>query len=331
VRASQMKRMVDAMRVRRGLLFWGLFLIPLGGVTLLVRAGVLDADRLVDAWRLWPLILIGIGLAVVLGRSRTAVVGTAVVALLLGALGGSALASGHLWIGALSDCAAPSGVADQHLQRSGTFAGPAAVRLALDCGSANVTTQAGSDWRVDAAYRGAAPLVDASASRLDLRVPGGPGERRNDWTVALPAASIGSVTVTANAAAVTLAFPDTHLASLDAEMNAGDLRIDLTHGAIDEIDLAMNAGRIRLDSGSSALGGDVSLNAGAFDLCVPAGVGLRFDVTDQLTFGHNLAARGLVRSGNTWTRAPSGSAAVIALSVEGSAASFSLNPDGGCR
>jgi hypothetical protein len=26
------------MRVRRGLLFWGLFLIPLGGVTLLVRA-----------------------------------------------------------------------------------------------------------------------------------------------------------------------------------------------------------------------------------------------------------------------------------------------------
>jgi len=319
------------MRVRRGLLFWGLFLIPLGGITLLVRAGVLDAERLTDAWRLWPLILVGIGLAIVLGRSRTAVVGTAVVALVLGSLGGAALASGHLWIQGISDCAVASGPTDQQLQRSGTFAGSAAVRLALDCGSAAVTTEAGSDWHVDAGYRGTAPLVDASADRLDLRVPGGTAPRRNDWTVKLPAASLGSISVTANAASATVALPGAHLASLDAEMNAGDLRIDLTQGAADEVDLSMNAGRVRLDSGTAALSGDVSLNAGAFDLCVPDGVGLRFHVTDQLTFGHNLAARGLSRTGDTWTRAASGSDAIIALSIDGSAASFTLNPVGGCR
>jgi len=319
------------MRVRRGLLFWGLFLIPLGGITLLVRAGVLDAERLTDAWRLWPLILVGIGLAIVVGRSRTAVIGTAVVALVVGSLGGAALASGHLWIGAVSDCAVASGPADQHVQRSGAFDGTAAVRVSLDCGSVTVTTEQRGDWQLDAAFRGPAPQVEASAGRLDVRVPGGVGPRRNDWTLGLPATSIGSMTLTANAAAATLSLADTHLTSLDGEMNAGDLRIDLTRGAIDDLDLSMNAGRIRLDSGSSGLDGEVSLNAGAFDLCVPDDVGLRFHVVDQLTFGHNLAARGLQRSGDDWTRAANGSAGVIALSIDGSAASFTLNPTGGCR
>ncbi|HEX2755913.1 MAG TPA: DUF5668 domain-containing protein, partial [Candidatus Limnocylindrales bacterium] len=256
------------MRVRRGLLFWGLFLIPLGGISLLVRAGAVDPDRLSEAWRLWPLILIGIGLAILLGPGRTAVVGTAIVAVVLGSVGGAAIASGHLWIGALSDCAVASGPTDQQLQRSGSFDRSAAVRLDLRCGSLALTTTTGSQWKLDAAYRGTGPIVDASGSRLDLRVSGGGGERRNDWTVSLPSA-VGVLSITANGATATLQFPDGHVASLDVDMNAGDLRIDATHGAVDVVDLSMNAGRIRLDAGSSVLGGDVSVNAGAFDLCVP--------------------------------------------------------------
>ena len=319
------------MRVRRGLLFWGLFLIPLGGITLLTRAGVLDADRLSDAWRLWPLILIGIGLAIVLGRSRTAVVGTAIIALVLGSLGGAALAGGHLWIGAFSDCTFASGPTDQRFHRDGTFDGGAAVRLDLRCGSLALTTTGGAGWTLDAAHRGPAPLVDSTAGRLEVRVPAGTGDRRNDWTVGLPAAAVGSLAVTANAATATLVLPGSHLASLDADMNAGDLRIDATSASIDDIDVSMNAGRIRLDAGSTALSGDLSVNAGAIDLCVPSGVGLRLDVTDQLTFVHNLGARGLARSGSTWTRDAAAGQPVIQLAIEGNAASFSLNPDGGCR
>ena len=75
--------------------------------------------------------------------------------------------------------------------------------------------------------------------------------------------------------------------------NAGDLRIDASQGAIDEIDMSMNAGRIRLSAGSTALGGDLSINAGAIDLCVPDAAGLNLSVTDQLTFAHNL---GVARS-----------------------------------
>ncbi len=319
------------MRIRRGLLFWGLFLIPIGGITLLVRAGVVDADRLSEAWRLWPLILVGIGLAILLGRSRRAVVMTAVVALVLRSLGGVALASGHLWIGALSDCTVASGPTDKQLERSGTFDGAAAVRLDLRCGSLALATSPATEWKLAAAYRGPAPVVDAAGGRLDVRVPGGSSDRRSDWTVGLPEASVGSLTLTANAATVTLALPGSHLTSLDAAMNAGDLRLDAAGGAIDAIDLSMNAGRIRLAAGSAALSGDVSVNAGAFDLCVPKGIRLRFHVTDQLTFANNLGARGLTRTGDTWTRERTNGGPLIDLSIGGSAASFSLDPDGGCR
>ncbi|HEX2755656.1 MAG TPA: hypothetical protein VHM48_09345, partial [Candidatus Limnocylindrales bacterium] len=246
-------------------------------------------------------------------------------------VGGAAIASGHLWIGALSDCAVSGGPTDQQLQRSGSFDGPsAAVRLDLTCGSLTVATSTGANWALDAAYRGPAPIVDSSSSRLDLRVSGGGSARRNDWTISLPSA-VGVLSITANAATATLQFPDGHVASLDVDMNAGDLRIDATHGAVDVVDLSMNAGRIRLDAGSSVLGGDVSVNAGAFDLCVPDGVGLRLEVTNQLTFVHNLAARGLSRSGDTWTRPAAAGAPIVTLSIDGGAASFSLNPVGGCR
>ena len=329
--------MVTPMRIRRGLLFWGLFLIPLGGISLLVRGGVLDADRLSEAWRLWPLILIGIGLAILLGRSRTAIAGTAVVALILGSLGGAALASGHLRVGALSDCAIASGPTDQHVTRSGSFDGGAAVRLELRCGSLDLATVQGTAWQLDAAYRGPAPTVTATTNRLDIRVPGGNGDRRNDWTVRLPAAGtglptgVGSLSLSANAASATLRLPGSHVTSLGAEMNAGDLRIDASQGAIDEVDLSMNAGRIRMAVGAASLSGDVSVNAGAFELCVPDGTNLRFEVTDQLTFVTNLASRGLTRDGETWTRTGPAGSPVIDLSIDGGAASFSLNPEGGCR
>ena len=58
------------MSTRRGPLFWGLFLLLLGGIPLLVRGDVLDDAVFADAWRLWPLILVAVGLAILLGHRR---------------------------------------------------------------------------------------------------------------------------------------------------------------------------------------------------------------------------------------------------------------------
>ena len=50
------------MRINRGLLNWGVFLIALGGIPLAVDQGWLDSDVARDLGQLWPLLLVGIGL-----------------------------------------------------------------------------------------------------------------------------------------------------------------------------------------------------------------------------------------------------------------------------
>ncbi len=316
------------MRIRRGLLFWGLFLIPLGGLPLLARAGVLDGAQLAEAWRLWPLVLVALGLALILGRSRASLAGTTVAALALGILAGSALASGTAFIGSITDCGV-SRATDHQLDRHGTFSGATTATLELDCGSVSVATTVGTDWRVHAAYRGAAPRIDATDTSLSLRGPGTDGIHRQDWTVTLGAAQLRHIDLTANAATGTISLAGATLDTLTGDVNAGDVLIDGTEATIGRIDLTVNAGRMRVTLGSGGTGGSLSANAGAFDLCVPPTATLRFQLADQLTFSQNLSQRGLTKSGDTWTRSGTGPD-VIDLSIDGNAASLTLDPDGGC-
>jgi hypothetical protein len=317
------------MHVRRGLLFAGLFLIPLGGMTLLVRAGVIDASSLVDVWKFWPLILIGFGIALLLGRSRVASVGTAIAALVLGVLVGGVVASGTLWIGSFADCGS-TGNDTQHLDKSGTFGGPAAVHLDLRCGSVALTTRAGQAWQVGAAYEGPPPTITDTTDGLEVRVPDVGGVRHNDWTVAVGSGALHELRAETNAATGSFTLADAHLDALDVKSNAGDVVIDGTAADIAILRVDVNAGRARVTLAGGATGG-LSVNAGAIDLCADPQSNLRFTVNDQLTFVTNLASRGLQQDGTTWTRTVSPGAPLIDLTVDGNAASFTLDPDGGCR
>jgi hypothetical protein len=318
------------MRVRRGLLFWGLFLIPLGLLPLLVRTGQLDPNRLVDAWRLWPLIIIGLGIIVLASRTRFALVGLVVVALVAGSIGGAALASGNLLLGAFGGCGFGNGGAtDSTLDKSGELGGSGDVRLELDCGTIGLATASGGGWTFHAAYRGPEPTVEAGPGELSIRTPSGGGDRRQDWTVRLPTEATKAIHLTANAATSTIDLSGSKLDAFEAEVNAGDVRIAAAEATIGNLDITMNAGRLRLTLGGTATGGSLSVNAGAVDLCVPSGPGLRLHVKDQLTFATNLSSRGLSRDGEIWSR-PADGGGIIDLAVEGNAASFNLNPDGGC-
>jgi hypothetical protein len=316
------------MRVRRGLLFWGLLLIPLGAIPLLVRAGQLDATRLADAWRLWPLIIIGAGILILASRTRVAIVGLIVMALTIGTIGGAALASGSFWLGAVGGCGFGNDTTSQ-VDKTGTFDGPAKVTLDLDCGTIDLKAGDEPGWSLHAGYRGNEPLVDAASDRLSIRTPSG-GDRRQDWTVRVAAASLGSLDVTANAATSTLDMGAAKLDELQADVNAGDFRLVAGSATIDSLDVTMNAGRVRITLGSGDTSGNISVNAGALDLCVPPEAGLRLDVKDQLTFATNLSSRNLTQDGNTWTRPAQGGAGTIELDVEGNAAAFNLDPNGGC-
>ena len=59
------------MHIRRGYLGWGVFLILVGAVPLAVRAGYLTDDQIGRLWSLWPLILIGIGVGLILRRTAS--------------------------------------------------------------------------------------------------------------------------------------------------------------------------------------------------------------------------------------------------------------------
>jgi hypothetical protein len=314
------------MRVRRGLLFWGLVLIPLGVIPLLARAGVIDPSPLADAWRWWPLVLVAVGIALVVGRTRASLVGVVVVALAIGTIGGAALANGRGFIESISDCGGNTPL--QTLHQTNRFDGPARVELNLSCGEIDFATVTTDAWTVDAGYRDAVTVISSSNTSLSVRAPSG-SRSRQEWTIRVPASFLHELAIGANAGSTAVDLDGAKLARLTGDLNAGDLRIDAGSATVDAVNLEMNAGRLRLTLASAATSGELSVNAGAIDVCVPDGVGLRLDVKEQLTFANNLAERGLAKNGTIWTRAGT-TGTTIDLRVEGNAAAFNLNPSGGC-
>jgi cell wall-active antibiotic response 4TMS protein YvqF len=317
------------MRIRSGLLFWGLFFILLGGLPLLVRAGALDPNAFSDAWRLWPLLLVAFGVAMIFGRSRAGILATVLAAVALGIAAGGMLASGTTWIGNVGGCGALGSGTDQRFEDAGTFSQPITATFDLDCGSIDLSVAPGDAWRVQADYQGEPPTLELSDQEIGLRSPGGFGLRRQAWTVTLPGHHVQSIELSANAGSSMVRLAGAQLTKFKLDLNAGDGRVDATGAGIEHLDVSTNAGRARLlvDSDTS---GSLSANAGSLELCVPADATLRFRVDEQLTFAHNLDDRGLAQSGDVWTREGAVGAPVIDLSIEGNAANFSLDPEGGC-
>jgi hypothetical protein len=318
------------MRIHRGLLFWGLFLIPLGAIPLLARAGALDLAIAGQAWRFWPLILVAIGLAILVGRTRASLAAVAVLALALGSIAGAGLASGTGFLSAAIDCGAERDT-DARLDRNGSFTGPGAVRLDLRCGSVDLTMVPGSDWSLHATHAGVEPDVEATGTLLSVDAERSGSAQRQHWTVTAPVDQTEEIELKANAAGSQLHLDGADLGRVEADVNAGDLLVDAGNATLDQLNVEMNAGRARITLGDTPLTGRIQMNAGAIDLCVPPTAELRLSVNEQLTFVNNLDERGLTRSGDVWHRAGTTGAPAIDLSIEGNAANLTLDPEGGCR
>jgi Domain of unknown function (DUF5668) len=325
------------MRIDRGLLGWGVFLIVLGAVPLAVRAGYLDTDTVHRAWELWPLILIGIGLGLVLQRTRIAALGGLVVAITFGLIGGSVLAVG-VGVG-LPGCNTGIGTGEgtAFTTQTGTLGAGARVELELNCGDLTVGPAAGSTWTVAGTdRRGDGPDILAASDRLRVRSRDrsgigfvATGER---WQVTLPADPAVTLNVSVNAGSARLDLTGAHVPDATVSVNAGEIRLNLSGAAeVGRLNASANAGSLRLSLPAASLTGTVSANAGSVDVCVPAGVGLRFRASDNPLSSNNFEARGLVNSGRTWT-SPGFDAATarIDLSADANVGSITLNPEAGC-
>jgi hypothetical protein len=320
------------MRVNRGLIFWGVALVTAGAVALAIQAELIAGETAREAWRLWPVVLIVIGLAVISARTPFAIVATLAAGLVAGGLAGTLVAG---WPDGLTvGC---GGETDSRTAADGDFTGTAAsVELDFDCGDLAVSMVQGTAWNVEALYGSdSEPRIssDDGAMRVELDDAGGFigfADSRQDWDVALPLDIELALDVSANAAGSVLDLGGATLSDVSIDANAGDLTLGLGGTAISELSIDANAASVGITVDQATTGhGRIEMNAGSLDLCVAEGVAVAITINDDnITFGHDLDDSGLTRDGNTWRSG--GQTADVTFDVEGNAASFNYNPDGGC-
>jgi hypothetical protein len=317
------------MRYHRGLLFWGLALITGGAVALAAQQGYIDHDWLAGAWRLWPLILVAIGLSILLRHTRGAIVGTIVVALVVGTAGGALIAVGP----GTFNCggADPTNLTT----RQGTFGDSASVKLDFNCGTLRVAMDDGHQWTVASGRnRGSAATISSDSDRLEVRSPSDNwlDTGRQRWNVTLPTSTSYSLDISPNAADTKVDLGGGTFTSVSMHPNAGSVSLDLTDAQVDNLDLSLNAGSASIVIGSGLdMTGTLSVNAGSIELCTTGKVALRVTTEPNLTFSTNLDSTDLVKSGNSWSTASyEGASQQVRIQLSGNAGSFALNPEGGC-
>lgn len=318
------------MQINRGLVFWGVALITAGAVALAIQSGTVPPNAAREAWRLWPVVLIVIGISIIAARTPLALVTTLLAGLVVGGLGGTLVAGvpDGLSIGCGGEPDESTTTAD------GSLTDGARVELDFNCGELDVSTAAGDAWSLEARHAGDEPDISSDADGLRIAADGGGWAGFNDarqaWAVTLPAEGELKLVVSANAASSSLDLGGASLRDLTIDANAGSVELDLAGTSVAELSIDANAGSISLNAdGTTAVNGSVEMNAGSLELCVPADVSVAITIEDaNITFSHNLDEAGLTRQGDTWTGG--GGPPAVTLDVDGNAASFTFNPDGGC-
>jgi hypothetical protein len=287
------------MRVDRGRLNFGVFFIVLGAVPLAYHQGWIDAGTIGGLWRLWPLILIGLGLGLVLSRTPAYFVGGLFVAACLGLIAGSLFAVGPHW-----GCDR-NATLYQQAETSGSSQ-VSRLDLTLPCGEASISRSPDSSWRVSASHAGGRDArINLNGSLLSIRADDDRDwwvERGwNTWNIQLPAETLESLSATTDAGDATLDITGVSFSGADFTLNAGSFHLDLNGASLASLSLTTNAGasRVRLDSASDIYSGSVTTNAGELTLCVPFEVGLQIRSTETLG-SSNLDKIGLARLGDTW-------------------------------
>ncbi len=328
----------DVVRIDRSFFRWGLFFVIVGAIPLAVRAGILTADQVAGWWRVWPLILVGVGVAIIGRRTPLRPVGGLVVAVTVGIMVGGLLAAGVA--GFSGDFCGPGDRSVSFPEQSGALSGKAAVEIAMDCGDAAVTTQAGTGWSVGGKDRTpGGPDISADESQLTVRSSDrdrNPFDfigRHASWRIALPTDPTLAVSAQVNAGSSTFDLTGADLDALDLELNAGSATVDLGAArVVDEIAIEMNAGSLRLTLPATSMHGSINVNAGSVQLCAPPGVALRLRTNDSIITSYDYEGHGLTHTGSTWVSPDYDTAAQrIDLVTEGNAGSFTLNPKEGCR
>jgi hypothetical protein len=321
------------MRINRGLLNWGVFLIALGGIPLAVQQGFTDSGIAGDLWRLWPLILVGLGLGILLRWTPLAWLGGAIVAGTFGVIIGALVAGGFTGIsgacGELGDDAVTS-------SQSGIASATGfEVDVSLSCGELLIGRAGDAQWSVSATHaEGSGPTIAGDSDSLSVGQDEdgsqvfvfGPASR-NDWDIDLPTGPAISTDVTLNAADGTIDLGGGPVAALAGSFNASSVTIAMAEATAADtlrVDLAFNAssGTLTLPTGSVIA--NVDANLSSVTVCVPAGAPLRVELDSTLS-ADDLDRSGLEQRGEGWQTADYDTASArVDLAISSSVSSLTF-------
>ncbi len=321
--------------INRSLLNWGVFLIALGGVPLAVKQGWAEASIAGDLWRVWPLILVGIGLGLILRWTPMAWLGGAIVAGTFGLIFGALVAGG---VQGISNACVGLGSGES---RTTSESGPASgttfdLQVELSCGDVAVTRGTAEEWSIQAQHGpDDEPTIEGGASGLTVNQGAGTDElfvfsqqTRSDWQVGLPASPSVSASVTLNAAGGTFDLGTGPMSQLSATFNASDATLDL--GSITtpepaDLSLTFNASSGVLTLPAASVTGSMTLNASSLTLCLPAAAQARFELESTLA-SDDFAGSGLTSIGDGWqTDGFDTAASRIDLSITSTVSSVSVD------
>jgi hypothetical protein len=320
------------MRVNRGFLYWGVFLLALGGVLVAGELGALDSARVIDALRLWPLAVVALGLGLVLRRTQLSLSSGMLAAAVPGLVLGGAFAVGPRFVG---NCGGP-GEAAPSAPQQGTFDGPASVSVATGCGALTVSTAPGSGWRLDAGNTaGHVPSIRTSPQSVSIESTGDEGwgvlgAGRNTWSLTLPTSPIERLNLVVNAGLSHVALPAAQIARLSVTANASMVAIDASSAAVTNLLGTVNLGSLSIHlPANSDLTGSLRVRGGELQVCTPSGLGLHVTSTGQ---PRQVKVDGLQQAAPDWQSPDYESAAHHAdLEVNVNFGAVEINPIGGCR
>ena len=321
------------MHVDRRLLGWGLFLIIVGAIPLLVRGGYLDADLVGDWPSLWPVLLIGWGLGLVLRRTPGELLGSAISVAVLGLMVGGLIATGFGGFPAVGCRGDANG--GSSFSRTGTLDASGRVGIEFNCGTLAVKAVDGSDWSIEGtAPNGRGPDIDADLDSVSFAPREGDFgffEDGSDWQIDLPRTPTLDLGVTLNAGEGTIDLAGATLENLGVTLNAGSIGFDLAGTeALATVSATVNAGSATFDLPGGVDSASMTLNAGSIEMCVPSGTAMRVSWSGALG-SNNFDAAGLDKIDDEhWQTSGFSSADGLELSVSANAGSFSLDLGGSC-
>ncbi len=243
-----------------------LILIVLGGILLLQNLGYLPWTIWRDIWRLWPLILVLVGIELLLGyRLRGTWLGVVIVALVVAGL---AALTAFGWATVAPGAAFETRNVTQSLQG----ASQAAVTVRFGAGDLTIGPLAdrGNDQLAGVAYQGPPELrpqsrytVSGGVGRLDVDVTGRDG--RFGPFAWLSRSSVPNMNVTLS--------PDVPL-TLNVQTGAANGRLDLSRLRVSDLELSTGATTtwVRLPESAGTTTVHASSGAATLTIEIPAGV-----------------------------------------------------------